>query len=124
LNCKLKRRLKKIDNIEKWTEAARRAIEEKPHPLEFLSEIESNEEEIRNAAMTADPKIEKHWFTMPQARLRYLEEAIKSLKYSEKLLGLPYNHPAVLGAPFSAIMEGEAEGSEDIDEFDEFDIEF
>eukprot|EP01120_Amphizonella_sp_Union-15-10_P014307 TRINITY_DN6891_c0_g1_i1.p1 TRINITY_DN6891_c0_g1~~TRINITY_DN6891_c0_g1_i1.p1 ORF type:complete len:135 (+),score=39.51 TRINITY_DN6891_c0_g1_i1:199-603(+) len=124
VDSQIKEALKKIDSIDKWTETACRTIDEKNQTIEFLSQVETYEEDIRNMACITDPQIEKHWFTMPQLRFRFFEESLKTLKYTEKNIPIYASGP-LNGGPFSGLMEGELESADlDLNELAEFEVEF
>jgi len=49
--------------------------------LQFLKQIENNEEDFRHTVLASEPELKPAVFKMPPLKATYLEQALKNLKY-------------------------------------------
>lgn len=84
IETELKKAQERIDKIDQSISSASEAFSHTNSPLEFLQKIESIEEEVRFSVAAVEPQIKPKWFEVPPANIAFLEQTLKSIKYSEK----------------------------------------
>jgi len=76
----LKQSQKQLEKIDSVTQAAQTALKQRDY-LQFLKQIENNEEDFRHTVLTSEPELKPSVFKMPSLKATYLEQALKNLKY-------------------------------------------
>jgi hypothetical protein len=83
LETEIGKATKKLETIQKAIEQARNVQQRKSTPVDFLSSLENCEEDLRMATLISEPKVEQHWFKLPQLRLNYIEDMVRTLRYKD-----------------------------------------